>query len=52
MQKLKLKLKLGSAGDDHDVSPFRRYNEAMRMHIDIYVVRVADLLPFQFLSFY
>ena len=54
VQKLKLKLKLGSAGDDHDVSPFRRYNEAMRMHIDIYVVRVADLLvlPFQFLSFY
>ena len=52
VQKLKLKLKLGSAVDDHDVSPFRRYNAAMRMHIDIYVVRVADLLQFQFLSFY
>ena len=44
----KLKLKLGSAVDDHGVSPFRRYNEAMsmRMHIDIEiycVVRVADL---------
>ena len=44
VQKLKLKLKLGSAGDDHDVSPFRRYNEAMRMHIEWILISTSYVL--------